>query len=128
MKTEAVLKTLREIRRLLNLESKAIDAKDYGEITKIVPDKELLLSRCTEFLAEFTRVDTPDKIAAELEAVRRKAEENAQSLQNLREGVAAAQRRLASVAESDCQVNWYTDKISNGARAAAMRALESRGS
>ncbi|MCA8890047.1 MAG: hypothetical protein KDA46_14530 [Parvularculaceae bacterium] len=120
MKTETILKTLREVSRLLNLESKAIHARDYGEITKIVPDKERLLSRCTEILAEFTRVDAPEKIAAELEVVRRKAEENADALRNLREGVAAAQRRLAQLADADRQVNWYTDKISRGARADAL--------
>ncbi|WP_375204313.1 hypothetical protein [Hyphococcus sp.] len=96
-----------KLKAITESESLAIGKRAFDQVAALTAQKESLLAEFDEAAQAMEASDLSEQIIAELESVRRQAEENAAILKATAQGVREARSRLKKIREAELNTGAY---------------------
>ncbi len=102
-------KIISDLARVTETERAAIGKRAFDQIAALTDEKESLLAQFSEAAGALSAAELNDPLIAELDAVRIKAEENAETLRATALGVREARARLKKIREAEFNTGAYRE-------------------
>jgi hypothetical protein len=108
MAIDEIRRALRELAMVLDREARETRLRNFERLSALLRRKEHLIEICEQAFADAAFGAEARNLMREFEAVRRKAEENAQTLVAIRKGFVDARARLEALHQADAKTGLYS--------------------